>query len=333
MKEYERIDIVIPWVDPSDPKWQADKAKYSNIVTVEDDDREIRYRDWGNLQFVFRSIEKYAPWFNKVHFITYGHLPVWLNIDCPKLNIVKHEDYIPHQYLPIFSSHVIELNMHRIRGLSEQFIYFNDDIFLIRPTKPEDFFRNGLPCDVNIQNLIVPNLSNFSPIVFNTVGCINRHFSKKALIKKTPGKYFNIKYGIVGLMRQCVFFPWGEFTGFFNHHLAVSYLKSTLESVWKQESEVLDKTCKHRFRDNADVNQYLFRFWQLASGKFAPNTLHGKYFKISANNKKIIHYIKSRKGRMICINDDEFAGDFETIKKEINNTLLELFPEKSMFER
>ena len=126
MSTEDRIDIVIPWVDPSDPKWQMDRDKYSPRVTNEEDDREIRYRDWENLQFLFRGIEKYAPWVNKVHFITYGHLPKWLNVNAPKLNIVKHEDYIPKEYLPLFSSHGIELNMHRIEGLSEKFIYFND---------------------------------------------------------------------------------------------------------------------------------------------------------------------------------------------------------------
>ena len=332
MDAHDRIDIVIPWVDPSDPEWQAQKRKYESDVTDVDDDREIRYRDWDNLQYVFRSIEKYAPWVNKVHFITYGHLPKWMNIEAPKLNVVRHEDFIPAEYLPLFSSHVIELNMHRIEGLSERFIYINDDIFLLNETRPEDFFVNGMPCDVNIPNLIVPNLSNFSPIVFNTVGYVNRHFNKKKQMKKSFKQYFNYKYGIAGLMRTLLFLPWSAHTGFYNHHLAVSYCKATLEEVWGVEPEILEKTCGHRFRDNADVNQYIFRFWQLASGRFVPSTLHGKYFKISSDNSKIIDYIMKSKKRMICINDDEFDADFEAVKREINGTLSAKFPEKSSFE-
>ncbi|MDO5131368.1 MAG: Stealth CR1 domain-containing protein [Eubacteriales bacterium] len=328
----QKIDIVIPWVDPGDPVWQKDKAKYSGTVTMEEDDRDIRYRDWDNLQYVFRSIDKYAPWVNKVHFITYGHLPKWLNTDCPKLHIVRHEDYIPAEYLPVFSSHVIELNMNRIEGLSEQFIYFNDDIFLIRPVKPEDFFRNGLPCDVNIPNLIVPVLSNFSPIVFNTVGIINRHFSKRQSMKKDPAKTFNLQYGASGMLRTLLFAPWGNYTGFYNPHVALSYLKSTLDEVWAAEPEILTETCRHRFRDNRDVNQYIFRFWQLASGRFTPYTLHGHYFKISGDNRRIIRFVEKKKYRMICINDDEFQGDFEKAKAEINGLLERTFPEKCSFE-
>lgn len=326
------IDIVLPWVDPNDSIWQEEKRKYSGQVTEEDDDREIRYRDWDNLQFVFRSIEDYAPWIRKIHFITFGHLPKWMKVNAPKLHIVRHEDYIPTKYLPVFSSHVIELNMHRIEGLSEKFIYFNDDIFLINKTTPEDFFKEDLPCDVNIPNLIVPNLNNFSPIVFNTVGYINKHFDKKALMKNEFWKFFNIKYGAMGLARNCLFLPWGSHTGFYNHHLAVSYLKSTLQDVWSVEPEILEKTCEHRFRDNADVNQYIFRFWQLASGRFHPSTLHGKYFKISTENAKIIRYLNNKHHRMICINDDEIDGDFDAIKNQINGALAIKYPKKSSFE-
>lgn len=332
MNGLDNIDIVIPWVDPSDPEWQANKKKYSSQITDEDDDREIRYRDWENLQYVFRSIEKYSPWINKVHFITCGHLPNWLNVNASKLHVVRHEDYIPKEYLPIFSSHVIELNMHRIKGLSEKFIYFNDDIFLLKMTKPEDFFQNNIPCDVNIPNLVLPNFSTFAPIVFNTVAYINKHFSKRKQMIKDPGKFFNPKYGFAGMCMTLFFSYWRGFTGFLNHHLAVSYLKSTFEEVWREEPEILKKTCSHRFRDNSDVNQYIFRFWQLASGNFVPSTLKGKYFLISSNNDKILSYINNSKGKMICINDAEFEGDFELVKNQINSALNKKFPEKSSFE-
>lgn len=332
MNTLDKIDIVIPWVDPSDPEWRALKKKYSGQVTSEDDDREIRYRDWDNLKYVFRGIEKFAPWVNKVHFITYGHLPKWLNVNAPKLHIVKHEDYIPEEYLPLFSSHVIELNMHRIEGLSEKFIYFNDDMFLIKKTTPEDFFQNDLPCDANIPNLILPNYSTFSPIVFNTVAYINKNFSKRKQMKKAPKQYFNMRYGIVGMGMSIVFSYWRGYTGFFNHHLPSPYLKSTLEEVWRKEPEILDKTCRHRFRDNNDVNQYIFRYWQLASGNFVPSSLKGKYFLVSSNNDKILNYIRKQKGKMICVNDAEFDSDFELAKAQINNAFEHILPEKSGFE-
>ena len=133
-----KIDFVIPWVDGSNLEWCKQKNEYS--PSQETDCGENRYRDMGLLRYWFRAVETYAPWVNKVHFITWGHLPQWLNTDCKKLNIVNHKDYIPEKYLPVFSSHPIELNIHRIKGLSEQFVYFNDDMFLNGRVE-ENFFE------------------------------------------------------------------------------------------------------------------------------------------------------------------------------------------------
>ena len=65
--------------------------------------------------------------FTNYNFVTWGHLPKWLNIDNEKLVIVNHQDYIPEKYLPTFNSNVLDLNMFRIPGLSEQYINFNDE--------------------------------------------------------------------------------------------------------------------------------------------------------------------------------------------------------------
>ena len=74
--------------------------------------------------------------------MTWGHLPDWLNIEHPKLNIVKHQDLYSRKIFATFSSHTIEMNLHRIEGLAEQFIYTNDDIFFFwEKLSMEDFFR------------------------------------------------------------------------------------------------------------------------------------------------------------------------------------------------
>ena len=69
------IDIVIPWVDWSDPVWQADHAKYRASKSA--DNHPARYREWGLFRYWFRGIEQNAPWVRKVHLLTYGHLPGW----------------------------------------------------------------------------------------------------------------------------------------------------------------------------------------------------------------------------------------------------------------
>ena len=114
MKASEKIDFVIMWVDGNDPKWQTEKNKYTPPLNA--DASICRYRDFDLLKYWFRGVEKYAPWVNKIHFITWGHIPSWLDTNNPKINIVKHEDYIPRKYLPTFNANTIELNVHSIEG-------------------------------------------------------------------------------------------------------------------------------------------------------------------------------------------------------------------------
>ena len=92
------IDFVILWVDGNDPAWREEFVRTRQAEN--DDASEIRYRDWRNLHYWFRSAERFAPWVRKVHFITWGHLPAWLRRDHPKLHIVNHRDFIPAEYSP-----------------------------------------------------------------------------------------------------------------------------------------------------------------------------------------------------------------------------------------
>ena len=81
----EKIDFVITWVDGNDPAWRKDFEYYSELEGRDIDKRVVRFRDWENLQYWFRGVEKFAPWVNKIYFVTYGHVPGWLNTEHPKL--------------------------------------------------------------------------------------------------------------------------------------------------------------------------------------------------------------------------------------------------------
>ena len=116
------IDFVLLWVDDSDPEWKKLKDSYSGRTDYMVDNRDARYRDWDTLKYWFRGVEKFAPWVNKIYFVTCGHVPEWLNLKADKLVHIKHADYIPEEYLPTFSSHTIELNLNRIGELSEHFV-------------------------------------------------------------------------------------------------------------------------------------------------------------------------------------------------------------------
>lgn len=325
------IDIVILWVDSNDVEWQKSKSLYS--AHKDSDFRPIRYRDWDNLKYLFRGIEKFAPWVNQVHFVTCGHLPSWLNVNCEKLHIVKHSDFIPPKYLPTFSANPIENNLFRIEGLSEHFIYFNDDMFLTNYVKETDFFYQGLPRDAAIENPVVPYAEDIIDyILLNNMEILNKYFDKRSVMKKNILQWFNYKYGLYNL-KTLSLLQWKKFLGLRYSHLPSSILKSTMKHLWDIEYDVLDQTCMNKFRSKEDVNQYLFTNWQMLSGTFSPRTTKiGKFFLITDKNQKIIDTIKKQKYQMICLNDNSEIHDFDKTKQEIIDAFETILPCKSDFE-
>lgn len=325
------IDFVVPWVDPNDPVWKKSFIHHSKQAGLYSDSTDKRYRDWGIFKYWFRSVEKFAPWVNKVHFITAGHVPSWLDINHPKLNFVKHSDYIPSKDLPTFNVNPIEINLHRIKALSEHFVYFNDDIFFNSPASESLFFKNGLPCDSAVMSAF--SGTGFSRMVLNSNIVINNHFVKSKSIQEKPHYWFNPLYG-PQLIRNFLLMPWKEFTGFYDYHIANSYLKSTFVKVWEKESELLNETSTRKFRHSLDLNQAVFRYWQLASNNFSPSSKHkiGNCYEVGkVPLEKIISDIEQGHKPLICLNDHDPDNLDEVIKK-LQSTLDKKFPNKSSFE-
>ena len=330
------IDFVIIWVDGNDTKWQKEKARYSEALGKEVDDRACRYREWDNLQYWFRGVEKFAPWVNKVYFVTCGHVPAWLNQSAEKLCLVKHSDYIPAEYLPTFSSHPIELNLHRINGLQEHFVYFNDDMFITRPVTPELFFQKGLPVHYARLRYLRP-VSNYAMphIHLNNLSLINRIFT---LPPKNSKAWLSTKNGGIKEIISNLFMLRNDiYYGFEDPHLPVPILRSTIEKLWDVEGAVLSETSSHKFRDYHDVNQYIFRYWQLVSGQFVPikKRNKGKYYNMSVSARAACTAIEKQTYPMICINDidDSCTGEaFEEMKQSVKDSFCKILPDKSSFE-
>lgn len=327
-----KIDFVIIWVDGNDKEWQAQKNKYNSEKS---DNRSIRYRDWDNLKYWFRGVEKYAPWVNNIYFVTWGHVPQWLNTNNPKLKIVKHEEFIPSEYLPTFNSNAIELNLHRIKGLSEQFVYFNDDMFIWDYVEEKDFFKNGVPCDSAIMSPIIQeNKNGIGTTVANNIGIINEYFNKKIQIKKKISNWYNLLYGKQNI-KNIVLLPWHDFCGFYEMHIANSFLKSTYIELWNKEKVFFEKTSEHKFRNvKEDINQWVIRDWQLASNNFSPRKANfGRNFDLAKEANQAIEALQKNKYKMICLNDSDKIENFEELKVKIIETMQEKLPQKSLFEK
>lgn len=332
-----QIDFVVSWVDGSDPAWLREYAKYRNppVGSSKDEDTEAaeRYRDWDLMRYWFRAVEKFAPWVRRVHFVTWRHLPPWLDDSNPRIQIIRHEDYIPSEYLPVFSSCPIELLMHRIDGLSDRFVYFNDDTFLCRPVEPERFFRNGLPCDMARLSIPHGELSAHNELEYITI--INKRYDKGRSIGRNPGKWFNRRYGAADMLKTLSLLPWSFFPGFKIHHLPQPFLRTTFERLWSEEEETLARTCRNRFRMPTDLSQWVMRGEQLARGDFSPHGYRDSLF-ARVSDEGIDHIadaVREQTYAMICINDNGGLAGLEAAKDKLKAAFEHILPEKSSFEK
>ncbi len=138
------VDIVITWVDGSDPAWNQARldrlAGLSGTATTRESSGQARFLSRDELRYSLRSIHLFAPWVRRIHLVTAGQVPKWLDQSHPQVAVVDHAAILPADALPTFNSHAIESALHRLPDLAEHFVYLNDDFFLGRPLGPEAFF-------------------------------------------------------------------------------------------------------------------------------------------------------------------------------------------------
>lgn len=333
MKEPE-IDFVITWVDMNDPEWKAEFARYSQRQDNEKNSvSEARFRDYGFLRYWFRAVEKFAPWVRKIHFVTSGQKPEWLDESNPKINLVSHRDFIPQEFLPTYNSVVIERYMHLIPGLSERFVYFNDDFYITDHITPERFFRNGLPCDIAVFQYN-PSWSQWYVRIKNNIRLINKHFDKRKVMAKFSDKWFAPCYGSKARMNRLLR-PYGKFITLRTPHNAQPYLRSTFEEVWGAEGEELTRTSANRFRAVTDYTPELFRTWQICRGWFEPYNTYSdtKMFPLMIKSDKAIDAIEHQRYKLICLNDNVHIRNYEQVMSRIASAFESILPEKSSFEK
>lgn len=342
----EKIDFVITWVDGNDPEWIAERLKWEkgvcreSVSTSEDANGACRYRaDLELLRYWFRSVEQFAPWVNRIHFVTCGQKPGWLDENHPKLNMVNHKNYIPSKYLPTFNSNVIELNYHRISDLSEHFVLFNDDMLILQPLHPEYYFRDGCPVIMaDLQYAERVGYNNWSRMVFNDYCLVNRSFDIGTSIWENRKKWFNISaLGLKRARKNYICFlanktiPVSTFG-----HVPSAHLKSTIEEIWEKHPKVMDNTCSHKFRSDDQVNQWLAIAWNLAKGCFYPanGKTRGRIYNISTKNiNEVEAVIKGQSYPQVCLNDSERNDDPERCSQIILDAFGEILGAKSSFEK
>lgn len=348
----DEIDFSITWVDGADPQWReakrraagetGDNANTTAETTAASQDREAngegRFRDTGLLRFWFRAVERFAPWVHRIFFVTCGQRPAWLNPSHPKLRLVDHSDYMPAEFLPTFHSNAIELNLHRISELSERFVMFNDDIFLLRPVTPEYFFKHGkpvIPCDLGIPTWL--GYGNSARVIINNSGILHRNFNVAAQIRRNWRKFFNpVALGPVRAAKNLASFAvnGSMLQGCFGH-LALPHLKSTLNEMWQREEAIMRLTSMHKFRTDDCISQWLECAWNMCSGKFEPGNEKrmGAHFMLDESGEgAALNAIRNQSFAQVCLSD---RGSDEQVAAALEHAaaaFTQILPDKSSFE-
>lgn len=307
------IDLVYLWVNGNDPEWQAKRnAVIGKTVEHSAVNCDGRYADHDELRYSLRSVEKYAPWIRKIFIVTDNQIPSWLDTSNPKIQIVDHREIMPEVCLPCFNSNVIEHFLCEIPGLSEHFIYANDDMYINRPVSPSTFFTpDGLPVIRQSrrpfrklmlmlkEKVLHKPISNYNRTIHQTTELVEKRF----------GHYFSGKA----------------------HHNMDSYLKSGCRLVRDLFKEEIEATFPNHVRKPNDIQRSIYH-----SVALAEHQGHLRYvtqresLRIHIQNKR--HYEKLRKYNPIffCMNDSEYAHDDD--REYAKSFLAQRFPDKSMFE-
>lgn len=332
------IDAVITWVDGSDPGWLAAYTHHAAKAAGVDGAKAGRFRDLETMRFVLRGIECFMPWIRRVHLVTAGHIPPWLNREHPRLRTVTHAELFEDPgHLPTFNSGSIEMNLHRVPGLADQFIYFNDDTFVLRETRRERLFKRGLPRD---YRWMVPlmQMGDFSHRLHHQMAvALEDTVDVKHAIDKAISKDFWPGYPPRYLVLNALFRRLGRPSLFEINHHPQPYLRGEMEEFCARNEEMVSRTSAAKFRGAKTMAQHVFRFASLARGDFSPvvpsdSTLIN--FNCSETLSNRINKLGRKAPRFLCMNDsaDMDEAEFQRCREIVHRYLVSILPNKSRFE-
>ena len=285
------IDVVFTWVDNTDEAWQKKYEQYKdsrrNINLDQFATDSARFDNHNELFYSIKAVKKYLPWVRNIYVITDNQVPSWLS-KVKGVTIVDHTDIIESKYLPTFNSHVIEAFLHRIPNLSEDFIYFNDDVFVAKELPKEHFFSAN-----NISSLFVSTKNLYdmqkkgveTPTLkasLHSIELLQRHYS------------YNIKNPLV--------------------HTYFPLKKSGYEKSWQLFEKEIRSFLPNKFRGHNDINMASFLVpWLLYCEAKAIEKVDICYYFNIRSRHAITRYEKLLRMKKLNVSPHSFcANDFKS---------------------
>lgn len=308
------IDIVFSWVDGADLDWQrARAARMQSYVVGEGDGHEARFRQLDELKYALRSVHLFAPWIRNIVIVTDSPRPEWL-AEHPRVTVLPSAGFfMDAAALPTYNSHAVESQLHRIPGLSEHFLYSNDDMFFGREVEPEAFFTSGgisrfIEADTRI------GLGEPEPIRsgFENAARVNR-----AVLQDRFGRT---------IARHL-------------EHAPAPLRRSVLGELEAEFPEEFVRTAASRFRSATDVSvtNSLYHYYALLTGKAVPqDSMRVKYVDTTMHSgmAELTTLLRKRDHEFFCLNDGSFPElSPEERASAVRSFLKDYFPVPAPWER
>lgn len=298
------IDIVFSWVDGNDPHYQKTRlAQMTGHVSGDGDDSDARYRHVDELKYALRSVHLFAPWLRNIFIVTDSARPSWL-AEHPRVSIVRSAEFFRDPtVLPTHNSHALESQLHRIPGLSEYFLYSNDDMFFARPVHPKMFFSpGGVTRFIESGMRIGLGKNNQNRSGFENSARVNRE-----LLQKRFGRL---------ITRHL-------------EHAPTPFRKSIFFELENEFANDFNRTAASRFRSHTDISvtNSLYHYYALLTGRAVAHgdARVGYVDTVTRSGLAVLAGIlASRSDDFICLND----GSHSDVSAEERAECLTQFLEK-----
>ncbi|WP_371733961.1 stealth family protein [Subtercola sp. PAMC28395] len=238
------IDMVFSWVDGNDVDYQRRrKAQTGEYILGEGDDSDARFRQIDELKYALRSVYIFAPWVRRIFIASDSAKPDWL-ADHPQVTFVRSEEFFSDpSVLPTHNSQAVESQLHHIPGISEHFLYSNDDMFFGRPVQPNMFFSSG-----GVTKFIEAT----TRIGLGENGVERSGFENAARVN-----------------RQLLFDTFGRIITRHLEHAAAPLRRSVMSELEMEFADDFARTAASRFRSSTDISvtNSLYHYYALMTGR------------------------------------------------------------------
>lgn len=299
--------------EKSEPAEAAEASDFDLVGGVGRAHHDERFRNRDELRYSLRSIEMFAPFVRHIYLVTNGQVPEWLDTSNERITVVTHEQiYSKKRHLPTFNSSGIETQLHHVKGLSEHFLYFNDDFFLGDFCTPSDFFlANGVA-------RYFPSDQRMFPMDTN----------------ETSEEYLIADFNASELLKK----KYGAFTCEIMQHVPYPSRKSFLAKLEKEFQKEFDACAAARFRSPRDLRPIAFMQYHagLQEGLTVPSKISHRYLALWKLNiaKQLASVASKRSYKTFCINDVGIPDEqLDTVNRAVGEFLETYFPFKSSFEK